>query len=224
MPPSDHGGFRPGAGRPAGEPSQRLRVPESQVPAVLAYLDAYRKPAALGPPRPLSPDPSLVALSAFLSRVPAGLPGPADDTLDDAVDLNTHLVIAGHAAPGRRSAQPGTDRATAAAVVRARPLWMRIQVAPSTAGTWLSGTRRRWLGSPAGAAAGAGRRRKEAWRCLIRGTEIEIRTVRVSIPGALSCRGGVLSSARAVRAKGGLTRERRTSCSAACAPAPSSAA
>lgn len=98
MPPSDHGGFRPGAGRPAGEPSQRLRVPESQVPAVLAYLDAYRKPAALGPPRPLSPDPSLVALSAFLSRVPAGLPGPADDTLDDAVDLNTHLVIAGHAA------------------------------------------------------------------------------------------------------------------------------
>ena len=98
MPPSDHGGFRLGAGRPAGEPSQRLRVPESEVPAVLAYLEARRQPAVLGAPRPLATDPSQVALSAFLSRVPAGVPSPAEDTLADDVDLNTHLVIAGHAA------------------------------------------------------------------------------------------------------------------------------
>lgn len=96
MPPSDHGGFRPGAGRPAGEPSQRLRVPESQVPAVLAYLDAYRQPTSLDEPRPLSLNPSTVALTAFLSSVPAGLPSTAEDTVDEMVDLNEHLVLPGH--------------------------------------------------------------------------------------------------------------------------------
>ena len=96
MSPPDHGGPRPGAGRPAQEPTQRLRVPESQVPAVLAYLEAYRQPASLEAPRPLSLTPSSVALTAFTSRVPAGLPVPADDHLDEVIDLNTHLVIAGH--------------------------------------------------------------------------------------------------------------------------------
>jgi len=93
---SDHGGSRPGAGRPAGEPSQRIRVPESQIPTVLAYLDAYRKVATLEEPRPVSLMPSTVALTAFTSRVPAGIPSPADDHADDVVDLNTHLVLPGH--------------------------------------------------------------------------------------------------------------------------------
>jgi DNA polymerase V len=96
MSPSDHGGFRPGAGRPAGEPSQRLRVPESQVPAVLAYLDACRQPTSLEQPRPVSLTPSTLALTAFTSRVPAGSPSPADDSVEEVVDLNTHLVITGH--------------------------------------------------------------------------------------------------------------------------------
>lgn len=96
MPPSDHGGRRPGAGRPAGEPSQRIRVPDSQVPGVLAYLEAYRSPPTLEAPRPVSLEPSTVALTAFLSRVPAGVPSVADDDVDEVVDLNEHLVLRGH--------------------------------------------------------------------------------------------------------------------------------
>ncbi|AHX13513.1 DNA polymerase V [Dyella jiangningensis] len=96
MPPAEHGGRRPGAGRPAGEPSQRIRVPESQVPAVLAYLDAYREPPSLDAPRPVSLTPSTVALTAFLSRVPAGVPSLAEDDVDEVVDLNEHLVLPGH--------------------------------------------------------------------------------------------------------------------------------
>jgi len=96
MSPSDHGGRRPGAGRPAGEPSQRIRVPDSQVPGVLAYLEAYRSPATLEAPRPVSLEPSTVALTAFLSRVPAGVPSMADDDVDEVVDLNEHLVLRGH--------------------------------------------------------------------------------------------------------------------------------
>lgn len=96
MPPSDHGGRRPGAGRPAGEPSQRIRVPDSQVPGVLAYLEAYRSPATLEAPRPVSLEPSTVALTAFLSRVPAGVPSVADDDVDEVIDLNEHLVLRGH--------------------------------------------------------------------------------------------------------------------------------
>lgn len=96
MPPSDHGGRRPGAGRPAGEPSQRIRVPDSQVPGVLAYLEAYRSPATFEAPRPVSLEPSTVALTAFLSRVPAGVPSVADDDVDEVIDLNEHLVLRGH--------------------------------------------------------------------------------------------------------------------------------
>lgn len=96
MPPAEHGGRRPGAGRPAGEPSQRIRVPESQVPGVLAYLDAYRGQSTLEAPRPVSLTPSTVGLTAFLSRVPAGIPSVADDDVDEVVDLNEHLVLPGH--------------------------------------------------------------------------------------------------------------------------------
>ena len=96
MPPSGRGGPRPGAGRIPQEPTLRLRVPQSQVPAVLAYLDAYRQPASLEDPRQISLTPSTVALTAFTSRVPAGLPSPADDSVEEVVDLNTHLVIMGH--------------------------------------------------------------------------------------------------------------------------------
>ncbi len=91
-----HGGLRPGAGRPAGEPTQRLRVPQSQVPAVRAWLEACRQPTALEAPRPLATEPSTIALSAFANRVPAGLPVTLDAAEEDAVDLNRHLVIAGH--------------------------------------------------------------------------------------------------------------------------------
>lgn len=84
-------------GRPPGpEPTHRLRVPESQVPTVVAYLDAHRAPALAHDPRPISRDPSHVALIAFAAHVRAGFPSPADDYIEDVLDLNRHLITAGH--------------------------------------------------------------------------------------------------------------------------------
>ncbi len=100
---TSHGGARKGAGRKAGtgrygELTRQLRIPESQVPTVLAYLEAYRQPTQLQAPVPLAKNLSVLALPAFASQVPAGFPSPADDYLDDAIDLNHELVIQGHEA------------------------------------------------------------------------------------------------------------------------------
>ncbi len=83
-------------GRPVSEPTARVRVPESQLPAVVAYLNAYRQPTRAHTPRPVSLTPSTVGLIAFTSRVPAGFPSPADDYIEDVIDLNRHLIRAGH--------------------------------------------------------------------------------------------------------------------------------
>lgn len=101
MTPPSHGGYRPGAGRKPGsgtygEPTQPVRVPESQLETVVAYLDAYRQPAMAGDPRPVTLDPSSVGLVAFSSRIPAGFPSPADDYLDNTIDLNKALIEQGH--------------------------------------------------------------------------------------------------------------------------------
>jgi DNA polymerase V len=95
---NNRGGYRPGAGRPSGEPTQRVRVPESQVSTVVAYLDAYRQATIAADPVPVSANPSSVGLTAFASRIPAGFPSPAQDYLDDTVDLNEALIIQGHEA------------------------------------------------------------------------------------------------------------------------------
>ena len=104
MTPPEHGGFRPGAGRKPGsgglygEPTRQLRVPESQVETVVAYLDAFRQPATAEHPRPVERHPVSVGLTAFAYGVQAGWPSPADDYLDDTVDLNAELIIKGHEA------------------------------------------------------------------------------------------------------------------------------
>jgi DNA polymerase V len=102
MTPPDHGGSRPGAGRkpgsgPYGERTQQIRVPESQVPAVVAYLDAYRQPAIAEQPRQVIAEPSPIQLISIAQRIPAGWPSPAADYLDDTVDLNATLIVPGHA-------------------------------------------------------------------------------------------------------------------------------
>ena len=110
--PSQRGGYRPGAGRRPGtglygEPTQRITVPDSQVPAVVAYLDAYRKAASpeelLEPgaamainPRPLAIDPPKGRVRRGGTSVPAGFPSPADDYIEGALDLNDHLIVSGH--------------------------------------------------------------------------------------------------------------------------------
>ena len=109
MTPPPHGGSRPGAGRKPGsgsfrEPTQPVRVPESQVPAVVAFLDAWREQKAVEDEgvraqvwRRTEPGP-VVYLPVRGSPVAAGFPSPADDYAEDTIDLNAHLIHRGHEA------------------------------------------------------------------------------------------------------------------------------
>ncbi|WP_131775989.1 LexA family protein [Legionella impletisoli] len=79
---NQHGGARPGAGRPKGqgkygETTKSMRVPISRVEDVLAFLDQGKESFAL----PL-----------YGSSVRAGFPSPADDYIERKLDLNTHLI------------------------------------------------------------------------------------------------------------------------------------
>ncbi|TDR38584.1 SOS response UmuD protein [Tahibacter aquaticus] len=109
MTPPLHGGPRPGAGRKPGsgtfgESTQPVRVPESQVPAVVAFLEAYREQKALEDEgvraqnmRRTEPGREVhVPLMGY--RVPAGFASPADDYVEDTIDLNAHLIRKGHEA------------------------------------------------------------------------------------------------------------------------------
>lgn len=74
------------------------------MPAVVAFLDAYREQKAMEdegvraqvwcrtePGREVS-----VPLMGY--RVPAGFPSPADDYVEETIDLNAHLIRKGHEA------------------------------------------------------------------------------------------------------------------------------
>ncbi len=100
MSKKQHGGRRPGAGRPKGgrygEPTRTIRVPESLLPALRQQLEHWPpEPAAEGEvqllPRPAWPGQPL-SLPLYGSRVAAGFPSPADDHLEDPLDLNRHLI------------------------------------------------------------------------------------------------------------------------------------
>ena len=91
------GGPRPGAGRKPGsneygESTRAIRIPVSLYPEIqslLADLKAQRK-QGIAPEGALLPDPSAVkqAFPLYASRVPAGFPSPADDYVDQRLDLN----------------------------------------------------------------------------------------------------------------------------------------
>ncbi len=102
---SGHGGRRPGAGRPPGtgpygEPTTPVRIPESLVVPIRELLE--RRMAAAAAARGntpvadnvLTPDFAAASLHLplFSDRVAAGFPSPADDHLDNKLDLNEHLV------------------------------------------------------------------------------------------------------------------------------------
>jgi DNA polymerase V len=97
------GGKRVGAGRKStyGEPTKQIRVPESQVVVVFDYLRALcqqgsttSQPALHNieniSPMMMEPPRSVVPLMSY--SVPAGFPSPADDYIEDRIDLNTHLI------------------------------------------------------------------------------------------------------------------------------------
>jgi SOS-response transcriptional repressors (RecA-mediated autopeptidases) len=93
---NSHGGARPGAGRPARflQPSVVLRVPLEIAPALREALEAFRQSRRLKLPplEPVAQTPPAVTLQTVLSKVAAGFPSPADDYLDEGIDLNRLLV------------------------------------------------------------------------------------------------------------------------------------
>lgn len=106
---TSHGGSRPGAGRktsasPFGEKTVPVRVPESRKGEVLELLNIFKQPPkkilaipeldgvmlpAINPPK--TPVP------LFGTKVRAGFPSPADDYVEDRLDLNDLLVKNGPA-------------------------------------------------------------------------------------------------------------------------------
>ncbi len=95
-PKPPRGGSRPGAGRKRGtgsygEPTEAVRVPVSLLPVVRAWLAAKTKALPKAARFP-SPSPAMRPVPLYTSRVPAGFPSPADDHLEDTLDLNEHLV------------------------------------------------------------------------------------------------------------------------------------
>jgi DNA polymerase V len=79
-------------------------VPESQVPAVVEFLQAFRQKRVLEEEgvRALEPRHAFASRRASVrliaSHVPAGFPSPADDYVEDIIDLNTRVIQYGHEA------------------------------------------------------------------------------------------------------------------------------
>tara|TARA_B100000427_G_C15494198_1_gene589062 strand:- start:1277 stop:1792 length:516 start_codon:yes stop_codon:yes gene_type:complete len=74
------GGARIGAGRPKGqgkykEPTKPIRIPESKIEKILDYIKGYD-----------------YKLPLYTSAVQAGFPSPADDYIEEKLDLNKHLI------------------------------------------------------------------------------------------------------------------------------------
>jgi DNA polymerase V len=90
------GGYRPGAGRKPGsndygESTRPIRVPVSLYPELRRVLDGLKRQRGQGAPEEgWVPDPTPLKRSwpLYASRVPAGFPSPADDYVDQRLDLN----------------------------------------------------------------------------------------------------------------------------------------
>lgn len=99
----NHGGKRSGAGRKTtyGEPTKQVRIPASQVPVVLDYLVALRRQQRIIPQQapgmithisPMLMEAPRQTVPVMSHTIPAGFPSPADDYVEDRIDLNTHLI------------------------------------------------------------------------------------------------------------------------------------
>ncbi len=102
---NNYGGKRPGAGRKSGsgqfgEPTVPLRIPVSQKDRILRLLATPEHPTLTSPQGWPSDAgvfvPSMGAprlpLPQFGHRIPAGFPSPADDYIEDRLDLNEYLI------------------------------------------------------------------------------------------------------------------------------------
>jgi len=104
-----HGGSRPGAGRKSGsgrfgEPTKVVRIPESKVPSIKAWLANYSSSKTAQGGGGQSPfkgpfvwflpesEPQGVDLPLFGHKVVAGFPSPAEDYIEARLDLNAKLI------------------------------------------------------------------------------------------------------------------------------------
>ena len=98
MQQSTHGGVRSGAGRKKNsgsfkEETKVLRVPLSLVEPVKTSLKVYQSQLKTGVEVLLPQNsPEDVTIPIFTSHVQAGFPSPADDYLEDKLDLNKYLI------------------------------------------------------------------------------------------------------------------------------------
>ncbi len=102
---SKRGGKRENAGRPAGqgrygEPTKSIRVPLSQETTVRSFLEAFEKRKAINDgdvsnveemliPR-ISEEP--IRLPLYSTKVAAGLPSPADDHVENTLDISEFMI------------------------------------------------------------------------------------------------------------------------------------
>lgn len=109
---SHHGGKREGAGRPKGsgkykEPTKAIRVPEGSISHIQDFLKRYPNVVPVGQiaaTRQISESISTVSknvdtrnivkleIPLFSSTVAAGYPSPAEDHIEDTLDLNDYMV------------------------------------------------------------------------------------------------------------------------------------
>ena len=97
-----HGGARQGAGRKVGsgrfkEPTKVMRVPESKVPEIKAWLAQKIEQTELKTDHPILDvfTPSFdthIKLPFFGTHIRAGFPSPADDYIESRLDLNEKLI------------------------------------------------------------------------------------------------------------------------------------
>ncbi len=91
---TQHGGARSGAGRPKGsgkykEPTKAIRVPQSSIEQIQAFLKHYPSSQI----RSVSSiNSAKLAIPLYSSKVAAGIPSPAEDHIDDTLDLNDYMV------------------------------------------------------------------------------------------------------------------------------------
>jgi len=93
-----HGGARAGAGRKKNsgkfkEDTKVMRVPASLVDTVKSTLEVYKSQLKYDVVVSLPADNAAdITTPIFTSRVQAGFPSPADDHLEDQLDLNKYLI------------------------------------------------------------------------------------------------------------------------------------
>ena len=99
-----HGGSRSGAGRPKGsgkykEPTKAIRVPQGSLSYIKEFLESYPDVSEIGvataaKSKQNNNTDNVVRLKIplFSSTVAAGYPSPAEDHVDETLDLNEYMV------------------------------------------------------------------------------------------------------------------------------------